>query len=303
MTLQELGQLFENHLQGLHRHPSTLTNHRLARRGFILFCHETLSLDDPRQLQQQHFIGYFQHLQNQPLTKLVQYSRQRMIKTWMAWATYQGLLLLDPCKDFTWKHPPQIPRGTPSENQVQQLLAAPDASLLGQRDRALLELLYGTGLRGGECSALDLGDVQLDQRQLFIRKGKGGRQRLLPLGVRLCEVLHRYISEVRPRFSGHETQALWISIRAQRLDVMCINLRVRRWAQKAGDLPITSHSLRHAFATHLLARGAPLIAIQRLLGHVTLNMTQRYTHVVPIDIRDALRNHHPRGRKDSRAQQ
>lgn len=295
MTFRDLIVLYVRHLQSLRRHPSTLRNHRCVTSEFARFCQDQLGLTEPRQLQPQHFRAFLAVLAYSPLTPLVRYSRQRLLRTWLAWATYRGYLLTDPSQGLTTKHPPQLPRGAPSVSQVMKMLAAPDASWLGQRDRMLLEFLYGTGVRIGECLAIDVDDLHLDQRQVLIRHGKNGTSRVLPLATHLLNQLRHYLAEVRPRLSGADSPALWLS-RKGRLTVLAANARIRNWAQLA-DVPITAHSLRHAFATHLLARGASLVSIQRLLGHTTMKMTCRYTHLVPTDVQHAVTQHHPRGKK------
>lgn len=303
MTFAELTELHQRHLQSLLRNPKTLYTHRLLQGQFADFCQNQLGVTDPRHLQPQHFAAYLKHLTNTNLTRLGQYSRQRQLRTWLAWATYQGHLLIDPAKDFAWKHPPLLPRDAPSVEQVQQLLAAPDDSFLGQRDQALMEFLYGTGARIGEALACDVDDLNLQAAEVLIRHGKGGYQRTLPLGPHLVSVLRRYLEQSRPCFPGaQESPALWLTLKARRLSVCAFNYRVWGYAKPLG-LDVSSYSFRHAFATHLLARGAPLPALQRLMGHQTLNMTTRYTHLVPVDIQKMIRECHPRARRRGRGRE
>lgn len=299
MTFAELIELNQAHLRELRRHPSTLSNHRHVTTDFAAFCVAELGLADPAQLQSGHLVAYFQRLQRQPLAPLTRYSRQRLVRSWLAWATYRGYLFSDPGRDFVMRHPPLFPRGAPSEGQVDRFLATPDDTLLGRRDGALLEFLYGTGARIGESLAVDLADLQLEQRQVVIRHGKGGSSRVLPLGRQLVATLELYLAEVRPELEHRPCAALWLTCRGQRLVDMAAQARIRHWARQAG-LRITAHQLRHAFATHLLGRGAPIVAVQRLLGHVRLGMTSRYTHLLTADVRQALVEHHPRGKRKRR---
>lgn len=299
MTFAELIELYQAHLRELRRHPSTLYNHRRVTTDFAAFCVGELGLADPTQLQPAHLVAYFQLLQRQSFAPLVRYSRQRLVRSWLAWATFRGHLFSDPGRDFVMRHPPMLPRGAPSERQVDWLLAAPDKTVLGRRDQALLEFLYGTGARIGETLAVDLADLQLEQRQVVIRRGKSGSSRVLPLGRQLVATLERYLAEVRPQLERGPCAALWLTCQGRRLVEMAAQARIRGWARQAG-VRITAHQLRHAFATHLLTRGAPIVAVQRLLGHVSLGMTSRYTHLLTADVRQALAEHHPRGKRKRR---
>lgn len=296
MTFEELIELHQCHLASRRLCASTLHNYRQIQTIFQHFCREHWQLIDPRELRSRHLAAYFAWIQEQGWSRLVKYGRQRALRTWTAWATFHGHLLLDPCKDFTMKHPPLLPRGAFSEAQVQKLMGTPGGSLPEQRDQALMEFLYGTGARVGEALMVDVDDLALGSQQLRIRHGKGGTQRLLPLGPRLSEVMRKYLEEIRPQFPGHDQAPLWLTTKATRCTNSSVNARLRLYCR---ELPfrMSAYDFRHAFATHLLARGAPLVAVQRLLGHEHLQMTTRYTHLVPVDLKRMLDAHHPRARR------
>ena len=181
------------------------------------------------------------------------------------------------------------------------LLAAPDARTpLGRRDRAILELLYASGLRLSELVGLDLDDVNLGGRLVRVR-GKGGRQRIVPFHRRAAEVIRDYLP-VRHRLSAAAPEApdrgrdpLFVNYRGGRLSGRSVDRLVRRYvALSSTRLGISPHALRHSFATHLLERGADLRSIQELLGHARVSTTQRYTHVDAARLTSLYRKAHPR---------
>ncbi len=219
----------------------------------------------------------------------------------------EGVVLVDPARELeTPRRPQTLPRAVPSERQMRQLLALPaEGTPLGLRDRAVLELLYSTGLRNAEACALDRGDLDLTARTVHVRRGKGGKERRVPVGKRATRALERYLeavwSEVRKkRYGGaHEVEVpLFLSRLGTRLqpDVLRMVLERYRAAGKLA-LPLTPHSLRHACATHLLRGGADVRHIQVLLGHGSLQSTEVYTRVETGDLKRMLDRFHPRSRK------
>ena len=184
-----------------------------------------------------------------------------------------------------------------SEDEVERLLDAPDtASFLGRRDRAMLELLYATGLRVSELVGLRLD--QVNRRQGVVRvTGKGGKERLVPLGESALESLEHYLSDGRPTINGASAaMAVFITQRGRGMTRQAFWYRIRDHARAAGiHQPLSPHTLRHSFATHLLNHGADLRAVQLLLGHSDLSTTQIYTHVARARLQALHAAHHPRG--------
>lgn len=173
----------------------------------------------------------------------------------------------------------------------------------GVRDRAVLEVLYGAGLRVSECSALELHDVEHDGQHARIRvvRGKGGKERLVPLGRRGADAITAYL-EVRSAFVKPKSppQALFLGDRGARLGPRSIRTLVyRRCEQTGARARVGPHGLRHSFATHLLESGADLRTIQSMLGHASLSTTQRYTHLSLGKLLDVYEGAHPRARDDS----
>ncbi len=187
--------------------------------------------------------------------------------------------------------------GTLSEAEVERLLAAPDLDTpLGLRDRAMLELLYASGLRISELVSLTTSSVNLQQGVVRVI-GKGGKERLVPMGEAAQTALTRFISQGRPALLGERTtDVIFPSNRARAMTRQTFWHAVKRYARIAGiSRDISPHTLRHAFATHLLNHGADLRAVQMMLGHADLSTTQIYTHVAQARLKDLHSTHHPRG--------
>lgn len=186
---------------------------------------------------------------------------------------------------------------TLSERDVESLLAAPDLSMrTGLRDRAMLETLYATGLRVSEL--VNLRRSQLDEVSGLVRVvGKGDKERLVPLGEEALAWIARYLTHTRPfKGSGTATDTLFLSNRGRSMTRQTFWRLVRRYARIAGlGSEPSPHTLRHAFATHLLNHGADLRAVQMLLGHASLSTTQIYTYVAQARLKELHARHHPRG--------
>lgn len=209
-----------------------------------------------------------------------------------------GQIKSDPMLDI--EPPPQPERfpKTLSEAQVEALLAAPDTGTpLGLRDRAMLEVLYATGLRVSELVALRLFEVGMDEGVVRVF-GKGAKERLVPLGQVALEWLERYLKQARPQLlAGRRSDAVFVTRRATGLTRQMFWTLIKRHAARAGIEParLSPHTLRHAFATHLINHGADLRVVQLLLGHADISTTQVYTHVARERLKQLHAQHHPRG--------
>jgi integrase/recombinase XerD len=183
------------------------------------------------------------------------------------------------------------------ERDVERLLEAPDiATALGLRDRAMLELMYASGLRVSELVTLKRTGVDLRAGVVQVL-GKGGRERLVPMGEHAMDWLQRYVREARPELAGaREPEGLFLTARGEIMTRHNFWRLIKQYAV-AADIrtALSPHTLRHAFATHLLEHGADLRAVQSLLGHADLSTTQIYTHVARARLRELHAQHHPRG--------
>lgn len=190
---------------------------------------------------------------------------------------------------------PALPKSL-TEAEVERLLAAPDLDdPLGLRDRAMLEVLYACGLRVSELVGLT--ESQLNLRQGVVRVfGKGNKERLVPLGMEAIDYLDRYYRTGRAQLLKAPSDVLFPSSRGQQMTRQTFWYRIKHWSQVAGiDKALSPHTLRHAFATHLINHGADLRVVQLLLGHSDLSTTQIYTHVAKERMKSLHAQHHPRG--------
>jgi len=193
----------------------------------------------------------------------------------------KGMIKTNPAKEVP---APKIPKRIPkflTVDEVFALLDLPDTSgVLGRRDKAVLELLYASGLRVSELVGLNAGDINLEERTVRVL-GKGRKERIVPVGQKACEALHRYI-ELRPALvtEDNDQEAIFINRHGTRLSTRAIERLLIKYLRRSGiQKSVTPHVLRHTFATHLLNAGADMRGIQELLGHASLSTTQKYTHV------------------------
>jgi integrase/recombinase XerD len=213
------------------------------------------------------------------------------------WLLREGRIQKDPTALI---ESPKLGRGLPKalgEEQVVNLLEAPDVQTrLGLRDRTMLELMYATGLRVSEL--INLETVNLGMNQGVIRvMGKGGKERLVPLGEEAISWMQRYLEESRPDLvRGADCPQVFVTSRRAGMTRQAFWHAIRKYATKAGIAqPVSPHMLRHSFATHLLNHGADLRVVQLLLGHSDLSTTQIYTHIAREGLKQLHGKHHPRG--------
>ncbi|MBW7901854.1 MAG: site-specific tyrosine recombinase XerD [Rhodocyclaceae bacterium] len=220
------------------------------------------------------------------------------LRRYYRWLLVERRIAEDPTRRIANPvRPARLPKPL-SEAQVEALLAAPDAALpLGLRDRAMLETLYATGLRVSELVGLKLHELSLDMGLVRVF-GKGGKERLVPLGEEAVAWLRRYLGEGRPALlDGRQCDAVFVTARAAAMTRQMFWHLIKRHARTAGlDAgSLSPHTLRHAFATHLLNHGADLRVVQLLLGHADITTTQIYTHVARERLKTLHAAHHPRG--------
>ncbi len=223
--------------------------------------------------------------------------RLTVFKRFFRWALRERLIDADPTLRLrNAKQALRVPKSL-SEAQVEALLAAPDTDKpLGLRDRAMLELLYACGLRVSELVTLKTVQIGLAEGCLRVT-GKGSKERIVPFGEEAHAWLTRYLAEARAAILvGQATEALFVTARGGAMTRQMFWKLVKRHALQAGiDAPLSPHTLRHAFATHLLNHGADLRAVQMLLGHADISTTTIYTHVARERLRALHAQHHPRG--------
>ncbi|NRF68401.1 site-specific tyrosine recombinase XerD [Aquincola sp. S2] len=223
--------------------------------------------------------------------------RLTVFKRYFRWAVRERLVKADPTMRLgSARQPMRVPK-TLSEAQVEALLGAPDVEdMLGLRDRAMLELMYASGLRVSELVELKTVRLGLNEGIVSVL-GKGSKERLVPFGAEAHAWIERYLAKGRSAIlKGRHSEALFVTARGGAMTRQMFWILVKRHALAAGiHAPLSPHTLRHAFATHLLNHGADLRAVQLLLGHADISTTTIYTHVARERLRQLHAQHHPRG--------
>lgn len=223
--------------------------------------------------------------------------RLSVLRRYFSWALREHRLSIDPTlKIRAARQPARFP-STLSESQVEALLNAPNLETpLGLRDRTMLELMYASGLRVSELVMLKTVEVGLNDGVVRVM-GKGSKERLVPFGAEAHGWLGRYLKESRPELLGARTaDALFVTTRGDGMTRQAFWYLIKRYAKLADiQVQLSPHTLRHAFATHLLNHGADLRVVQLLLGHADISTTQIYTHVARERLKLLHQHHHPRG--------
>lgn len=275
--------------------PHTRSSYASDLSRFIAFIQRagTATLN---KLTRRHILDYLMWEKEQGLNASSLSRRLVAIRVFLRYLQQEGMLAVNVTETMdspkVWKLLPETL--TPAE--VERLLDAPRIDKpLGMRDRALLETLYGTGLRVSELSALRVEDIQFDAGYLRCL-GKGRKERVVPLGGAAATYLKRYLNEVRPQLDRtNKSPFVFLSNRGQALSRKTIWQLIRRCTLEAGiNKPVSPHTLRHSFASHLLANRAPLRVIQEMLGHADIATTQIYTHIDAPRLQQVHRQFHPR---------
>jgi integrase/recombinase XerD len=271
---------------------------------FLRYLEEHESVRSLDELTAEHIKAYQTHVQfghlkdGKALSTGGVYTRLTALKTFFRLMHREGLLPEDLSRFVVLpRYRKHLPRNVPSQEQMRKLLAAADGSTpLAVRDRAILELLYATGLRSEELRGLNVDHWDTEANTLLVH-GKGGKERMVPLGAWVVPFLRRYIENARPQILPGMRGLLFVSKSGRHIARANLAQLVRRYVRKAGLAGITVHSLRHACATHLLENGADIRYIQELLGHADLSATQIYTRVDISSLKQAHQRFHPRERE------
>lgn len=251
------------------------------------------------------------HRSEEANTILYTYRYYEGLNRFFRWSMKAGLILTNPAEDI---YSPgargissvryRLPMEILSVEETNTFLSTPDIRTPeGLRNRAILEIMYSSALRRGEIVNLDIQDVDLEEKRVFVRQGKGRKDRVVPMTAVAVEWLKRYVDESRPLLEKDSSEKSFFITRFGRrfsksmFYVMMSNCRKAAKIEKR----LTPHSMRHTCATHLVQNGADLRHVQEILGHSSISTTQIYAHVAPRDLAEALRNHHPRGRDTRQA--
>ncbi len=223
----------------------------------------------------------------------------RALKSFYGYLVKRDLLLADPCAGMEYRPVTPIRTGCVfTKREIAKLLESCTGNdLLDLRDRAVMTLLYATALRLSELAGLAIRDVDLRRCELFLRRGKGGKERRVPLGRTAAEVLDAYL-ETRLRLRVNDQETLFLSARGQAFTAAGIEKMLARRKKRAGiTSPGLAHAFRHACATHMLSAGAPLPLIRRMLGHARIETTARYTHVMKERLAKVHASAHPKAKE------
>ncbi|WP_444900376.1 site-specific tyrosine recombinase XerC [Microbulbifer sp. SSSA003] len=290
--------------------PRTLEGRDTALHRFIVWCDER-DIDHPATItlpileRYQKHLYYYRKPNGEPLGYSSQHALLTPLKAWFKWLTRDRHILYNPASELEL---PKVPKGLPrvvlSVEEVERILTAPNTEdPSGVRDRAILELFYGTGIRRMEMANLSLYDLNPSRKTLLVREGKGRKDRLLPVGDRALHWAERYRREVRPELvSGKDSGHLFLTDQGQPWAMGYLTTLVRKYLRQTGlKKSGACHLFRHAMATHMLDNGADIRYIQTMLGHAELSTTQIYTQVSIEKLREVHRATHPAKLEDERA--
>jgi integrase/recombinase XerD len=306
MQIKTLIPVYIDHLRSCGRAAHTIKGIRSSLKNFVRFL-EAENLTELEDLTGQALEEYRSELsfcltaKGTPLARSTQIQRLCNIKGFTAFLKAKDYLFQDPAEALAVPNQPQrLPRAILSAKEVAKLMAAPDMrTAKGYRNRIILEVLYDTGVRRAEISDIKLADLDLAGGYIRIT-GKGDKQRVVPVSARVCELIQNYLLFVRPALiDGDDPGYLVLNRWGKRLDPNGVWAAVRRCIQLAGiKKRISTHSLRHSCATHMLKNGAPVRHIQEMLGHASINTTQIYTRVTINDLKQVHARYHPGQKED-----
>lgn len=269
------------------RTADTVRGKRNALRRFIIWCMER-GITDPRDITKpiidryQRHLFYYRKSNGAPLTSGTQAGFLSPLKAYFKWLAQENHTLYNPASELQLpRQPKSLPKIVLSMAEVASILMEADpSSASGLRDRALLETLYSTGMRRMEIPNLHLHDIDLVRRIVFVREGKGRKDRVIPIGARACAWINRYLLTARPQLLAGDHPALFVTDYGDAMSPEWVATKVKRYMEFAGiHKPGSTHLLRHACATHMLEGGADIRFIQSMLGHSSLTTTEIYTHV------------------------
>jgi integrase/recombinase XerD len=251
----------------------------------------------------QNMLGYLLHLKERGYVPTTIARKVAAARSFFGFLVSEGAIKNDPTENMS---SPSVGKALPKPipiNQVRLLLEQPAklSTAEAKRDRAMLELLYASGMRISELVALNLGDVNTEGEYFVRCFGKGRKERIIPLYEQVAATVKNYVNEDRPKLAhGRKEAALFLNARGERLTRQGFWQKLKEYAKSAGlSSQISPHTLRHSFATHMLSGGADLRSVQELLGHANISTTQVYTHLTTEHVRRSYDKSHPRAKESS----
>ncbi|TFH13560.1 MAG: hypothetical protein E4H02_11615 [Lentisphaerales bacterium] len=307
MELPELLDSYRKHLQALNRAPKTIRQYVQWVERFFDFA-ETIGVKSPADVAGAHLLAYQKHLANlinrngRIHSIKVQNNHMIGIVMFLRYLCAEGILAHNPAQHVQYARVPErLPRDILSTAEIKKILRQPDVqTVMGYRDRTILEVFYSTGIRRQELLNLTMGDVNLESGLLTVREGKGGKDRVVPLGRIAGKYIETYVNGIRPtlaqiRTLDNQEKALFLSLRGRPLSKNALAERIDVYRRKANiPHPVSPHTFRHSCATHMIRNRANIRHVQEMLGHVNLNTTQQYLHLTITDLKEAHHRFHPR---------
>jgi integrase/recombinase XerD len=306
-NVEILGEAFLEWLKVKAFTPATRKSYRIYVNKFLKYLEseniESLDTITPSVVYNyQTHLYYAETKAGKTLSVLTQHNALIVVKTFFSFLLETEKITMDPSSGLALPKKPQTLPSVMTLEEVMRMLDAPDTQQkIGFRNRTVLEILYATGMRVSELIGLVLYDVNLASEEILIRLGKGGKERIVPIGEITREYLQEYIKTIRPHLVKNPAeQALIVSKSGQRMNHVDLLMMIRECAKKAGlERRITPHTFRHTCATHMLQGGADIRYIQMMLGHESITSTQLYTHVEITDLKEVHQKFHPRERKEN----
>jgi integrase/recombinase XerD len=280
--------------------PDTIRIRETTLGWFLDWCDER-SVCAPRELTRtvidryQHHLYHYRKANGEPLTYGSQINRLNPLRAFCKWLVRENLLLYDPAAALVLVRPPKRLPHVPTLLQVETILNGADVSTAeGIRDRAIMEVFYSSGLRRAELMRLKRHEVDLSSRVVWIRQGKGRKDRVVPVGERACMWVRKYVNDVRPHsVNGIDSETLFLMDTNRSFTKDALTRCLANYVRAAGLAHGACHLLRHAMATHMLENGADVRYIQAILGHSDLETTAVYTHVSIAKLKEVHAATHP----------
>lgn len=305
-NLELFKQRYRQYMQVLNRSQVTVKRYMRFLDHFTNFLNE-IGVTNIQDITKEHIYNYQKEVfyqlnrkgqQNLPQT---QNNYLKVVKSFCSFLKGEGYLGYDPAKEIPYaKTPKRLPRTILTQKEVRKLLSQPDIHTpLGYRDKAILELLYSTGIRRSELLNLKPQDIDYERGFLRVNRGKGDKDRIVPLGRIASKYLENYIKLVRIDLQRKkESQYLFLSYRGNRLSEPTLKAMINKYTKKARiNKCISPHVFRHTCATHLIQQKANIRCVQEILGHKSLDTTQKYTQITITDLKEAHQKCHPRERE------
>lgn len=308
MQISDAIRRYRNHMLAMGRSLCTISGAKSALNQLATFL-EKMDITDITQINRDALMQYREELswrltfRGTPLMIATQRSLLGHISAFCCYLVAEGLLLADPSLTIPRpKKGKRLPRNIMETHEVEEILALPNMrDLRGFRDRTIMEILYSTALRRAEVADLLISNVDAEGGYIFVREGKGRKDRVVPLGKSVCDLVKSYLTGVRPQWpNAKKDKHLFLNRWGNPMNPNAVGAAVKKYARLSNiQKQVSTHSFRHSCATHLLRNGAPIRQLQEMLGHESLESTQVYTHVTINDLLEMHRKFHPRERKTS----